>query len=45
LRNKSATDAVKFTVQEEVAKKTVEEQMAEISCSLDNPDDCLACGS
>jgi ribonucleoside-diphosphate reductase alpha chain len=45
LRNKSATDAVKFTVQEEVAKKTVEEQMSEISCSLDNPDDCLACGS
>ena len=44
LRNKSATDAVKFTVQEE-AKKSVEEQMAEISCSLDNPDDCIACGS
>lgn len=44
LRNKGATDAVKFTIQEET-KKTVEEQMAEISCSLDNPDDCLACGS
>ncbi len=44
LRNKSTADAVKFTVQEEV-KKTVEEQLAEISCSLDNPDDCLACGS
>jgi len=44
LRNKSASDAVKFTVQEE-QKKSVEEQMAEISCSLDNPDDCLACGS
>ena len=44
LRNKSATDAVKFTVQEE-AKKSVEEQMAEISCSLDNPDDCIACGA
>jgi len=44
LRNKSATDAVKFTVQEE-AKKSVEEQMAEISCSLDNPSDCEACGS
>ena len=25
--------------------KTVEEQMGEISCSLDNPDDCIACGS
>ena len=44
LRNKGATDAVKFTIQEE-QKKSVEEQMAEISCSLDNPDDCLACGA
>lgn len=44
LRNKGATDAVKFTVQEE-QKKSVEEQMSEISCSLDNPDDCLACGA
>jgi hypothetical protein len=42
LRNKSASDAVKFTVQEET--KSVEEQMAEISCSLDG-DDCMACGS
>lgn len=44
LRNKSASDAVKFTIQEE-SKKTVEEQMAEISCSLDDPDSCIACGS
>ena len=43
LRNKAASDAVKFTVQEDA--KSVEEQMAEISCSIDNPDDCLACGS
>jgi len=43
LRNKAASDAVKFTVQEDV--KSIEEQMSEISCSLDNPDDCLACGS
>jgi ribonucleoside-diphosphate reductase alpha chain len=43
LRNKSATDAVKFTVQED--KKSVEEQMNEIACSLDNPDDCLSCGA
>lgn len=42
LRNKAAGDAVKFTTQEEV--KTVEDQMAEISCSLDG-DDCMACGS
>jgi ribonucleoside-diphosphate reductase alpha subunit len=45
LRNKSASDAVKFTNQVEKEVKSVEEQMAEISCSLDNPDDCLACGA
>ena len=44
LRNKSAADAVKFTVQE-ATKKTAEEQMAEISCSLDNPEGCEMCGS
>ena len=43
LRNKAASDAVKFTVQEDV--KSVEEQLAEISCSLDDPDGCSACGS
>lgn len=45
LRNKAAGDAIKFTTQTATEVKTVEEQMAEISCSLDNPDDCLACGS
>jgi len=45
LRNKSAGDAIKFTTQTAAAVKTVEEQMAEISCSLDSPDDCIACGS
>ena len=45
LRTKSAADAVKFTVQEEKAAKPIEEQMAEISCSLDDPDSCIACGS
>ena len=43
LRNKSATDAVKFTIQEEKEVKTIEEQMAEISCSLDDPDSCMMC--
>jgi ribonucleoside-diphosphate reductase alpha chain len=43
LRNKAAGDAIKFTTQAEV--KTIEEQMAEISCSLDDPDGCIACGS
>lgn len=53
LRNKSATDAVKFTLQKDEKPKEMEEhindieiQMSEISCSLDSPDgDCMACGS
>ena len=46
LRTKSAADAVKFTVQkEEVVTKSQEEMLAEISCSLDDPDSCIACGS
>jgi len=44
LRTKSAADAVKFTVQkEEVAVKTQDEMLAEISCSLDDPDSCISC--
>jgi ribonucleoside-diphosphate reductase alpha chain len=45
LRNKAAGDAIKFTTQAEVEVKTIEEQMAEIACSLENPDDCQMCGS
>ena len=48
LRNKGATDAVKFTTQSDKSKEEqvtdVEKQMADISCSLDD-DDCIACGS
>ena len=57
LRTKSALDAIKFTVQKqskaqlepvvapevkEVKEFTPEEQLA---CSIENPDDCEACGS
>lgn len=67
LRTKSATDAIKFTVeghsnhnhvavaanadgsaiQEAAVAVAVnaEQALAEISCSIDNKDDCLACGS
>lgn len=60
LRTKSATDAIKFTVEGHsnhnhlsgnntlatgVAAISKEEAMAEIVCSIDNKDDCLACGS
>lgn len=44
LRNKGASEAIKFTVQED--SKSVEEQLSEISCSLDSdPGECMACGS
>ncbi|MDX2359611.1 MAG: ribonucleoside-diphosphate reductase subunit alpha [Crocinitomicaceae bacterium] len=49
LRTKAATDAIKFTVDktaiEEPTAKSLEEAQAEMACSIDNPDDCEACGS
>ena len=49
LRNKGATDAVKFTVQSSKTKEEqveeIETQMADIACSLDDPDNCLSCGA
>jgi ribonucleotide reductase alpha subunit len=45
LRTKAAADAIKFTVDAEVLNQTKDEQQAAISCSLDNPDACEACGS
>ena len=47
LRTKAATDAIKFTLDKEAASapaaKTEEERMAEIACSLDDPDSCEMC--
>ena len=48
LRTKAATDAIKFTVEKEatavpIVAKTEEERMAEIACSLDDPDNCDMC--
>ncbi len=57
LRTKAATDAIKFTVEghsnhnlkaaavEEPAVAGNTDAMSEINCSLDDEDDCLACGS
>ncbi len=45
LRTKAARDAIKFTVDKNSAAQPTEEQIAEIACSLDNPEDCEACGS
>ena len=50
LRSKAATDAIKFTVTKEHEQKVDTEAIkaqnqADMACSLDNPDDCIACGS
>jgi ribonucleoside-diphosphate reductase alpha chain len=47
LRTKAATDAIKFTLDKSAlaqpTAKTEEERMAEIACSLDDPDSCEMC--
>lgn len=51
LRTKAATDAIKFTVDKSVTAKgkgedlplTTEEIQAQVSCSLDDPDNCEMC--
>ena len=47
LRTKAAADAIKFTLKKDAAQvpvaKTEEERMAEIACSLDDPDSCEMC--
>ena len=49
LRTKSAADAIKFTIEKETEKAVVgirkEDALSEITCSIDNKDDCEACGS
>ncbi len=53
LRTKAATQAIQFTVQKQAKSQLEpvisgkEEYTAEeaIACSIDNPDDCIACGS
>ena len=49
LRAKAAVGAIKFTAEkEEVKYKTPEEiqaDLSDLSCSLDNPENCEACGS
>ena len=50
LRTKAAADAIKFTVQKQAAE-TLEpmlvaaQNQSDMSCSLDNPEGCEACGS
>ncbi|WP_310394731.1 ribonucleoside-diphosphate reductase subunit alpha [Hymenobacter sp.] len=50
LRTKAAADAIKFTVEKQAAETLepmalVEQNQSDMSCSLDNPDACEACGS
>ncbi|MGF1637537.1 MAG: ribonucleoside-diphosphate reductase subunit alpha [Cyclobacteriaceae bacterium] len=50
LRTKAAADAIKFTIKKQEASKPTDldqkaDKLAQVSCSLDNPDDCIACGS
>ena len=53
LRTKAAADAIKFTVQtvQKQAAETLEpmlvaaQNQTDMSCSLDNPEACEACGS
>jgi ribonucleoside-diphosphate reductase alpha chain len=42
LRTKAASEAIKFTVDTEQIEA---QKVADLACSLDDPDDCLACGS
>ncbi len=50
LRSNAATNAIQFTVtkehEQEVNTEALKEQnQADMACSLDNPDECIACGS
>ncbi len=52
LRTKAAADAIKFTVEKQQKEApapdldTIKQQnQADMVCSLDDPDDCIACGS
>lgn len=49
LRSRAAADAIQFTVDKSATKAPtaaeLEQQAADMACSLDNPDACEACGS
>jgi len=50
LRTKAAADAIKFTVKKEEKVQPTDAEIevqnrSDMSCSLDDPDGCLACGS
>lgn len=49
LRTTAAADAIKFTVDKTAASQTIakdaDQNKADMVCSLDNPEACIACGS
>lgn len=45
LRTRPAVDAIKFTIKESAKEMPVIDQAAAMVCSLDNPEDCVSCGS
>ena len=49
LRSRAAADAIQFTVDKKAASMpataVLEQKAADMACSLDNPDDCVSCGS
>jgi ribonucleoside-diphosphate reductase alpha chain len=49
LRTKAATDAIKFTIDQSqgqtITAKGIEENQVDMACSIDNQEDCEACGS
>ena len=45
LRTKAAVDAIKFTVEQPQAAAPVQTTQEAMVCSLDNPEECIACGS
>ena len=46
LRTRAAVNAVQFTVKNETKPEIAQEEaQAQMVCSIDNPDDCVMCGS
>ena len=44
LRTRPAVDAIKFTIKETAVRSSADQQAAMV-CSLDNPEECMSCGS
>ena len=45
LRTRAAVNAVQFTVKNDTPEVTAEDAQAAMVCSIENPDDCVMCGS